>query len=99
MVAVLVHKWGIRGRRFRSNLFWFKVVFSGIQDKGVPVIIAVDTRADLQKLAEVVSEPTSPILHILDLVNGTIAATSPLPIFLFNRPQKQLLTMIPVMIL
>lgn len=59
MVAVLVHKWGIRGRRFRSNLFWFKVVFSGIQDKGVPVIIAVDTRADLQKLAEVVSEPTS----------------------------------------
>jgi len=81
------------------------VVFSGIQDKGVSVTMTVDTRADLEKAAEVVSEPTSPIcrlpspIFILDLVNEIIAVTSPLPIFLFNRPQKQVLTMIPIMIL
>jgi len=34
------------------------VVFSGIQDKGVSVTMTVDTRADLEKAAEVVSEPT-----------------------------------------
>jgi hypothetical protein len=34
-----------------------------MQDEGAPVIMAVDTRADLEKLAEVLSEPTYPILH------------------------------------
>jgi len=47
-----------RGRRFRSNLFWFKVLFSGMQGRGVLVLMTVDARANLEKLAEVVSEPT-----------------------------------------
>jgi hypothetical protein len=44
---------GKRVRRFRSDLFGFKVLFSAIQNKGVSMAVAAATRADLGKWSAV----------------------------------------------